>query len=127
MTRLIRFRFSLATLLIATAWSAVMVWANVTPRSCVVTVEPLVWGEPILQPERLEHPPMMFAHWGWPWDYAIGFWVPGCVPYVRSYAALAADAGVGVLLVVVLTCGSNQLLRRVGARLRRRKAVEEQP
>ena len=32
MTRLIRFRFSLATLLIAMAWSGVAVWMNVTPR-----------------------------------------------------------------------------------------------
>jgi hypothetical protein len=31
-TRLIRFRFSLATLLIAMAWSGVAVWVNVTPR-----------------------------------------------------------------------------------------------
>jgi hypothetical protein len=118
-THFLRFRFSLRTLLIAMAWSAVVVWMNVTPR--------------LDDPNYL--PGEFFpraVHYGWPWCYAWIFTVgrlPVQLPRLESRWpwsgwSLTGDVAVGVLLVVVLTWGSNQLLRRVGARLQRRSAAK---
>jgi hypothetical protein len=113
----------LATLLIAMAWSAVMVWMNTTPR--LTAAEP-----PFVRPRGMY---FHLANWGWPFKYTdtTAELLPEPRPRFPPFGitrpwALAGDVLVGVLLVVVLTWGSNQLLRRVGARLRRRKAVEEQ-
>jgi hypothetical protein len=121
-TKFLRFRFSLTTLLLAVAWSAVAVWINVTPRVTVAEAS-------IVRPRTVIS--FHLAHWGWPWDYAddLAEFLPDRVPRcpasgLTSYWALAGDAAVGVLLVVVLTWCSNQLLRRVGAKLRRRTAGE---
>lgn len=116
--KLPRFRFGLATLLIAMAWSAVAVWVNIRPRV-------VVWPE--LRPEGFA-----VAYYGWPWCYTF---VPlssaAKVPRFGNvhvlpwgYRALAEDAAVGVVLVVLLSWASSQLLRRAGARLRRRSAAK---
>jgi hypothetical protein len=127
-TKFLRFRFSLATLLLATAWSAVMVWINIMPR--------------LVDPDYLpgEFLPRL-VQYGWPWCYAWTFAVcrlPVQLPNLpvelpdlgaRLYWSgwsFTGDAGVGLLLVVVLTWASSQLLRRVTARLRRRTAGEQQ-
>ena len=103
MTRLIRFRFSLATLLIATAWSAVMVWMNVTPR---VTFVKLMYAT---------HSDVGYydARWGWPCDYAAyrafeRFLLPRLPSRGEFYRhAMLLDAVFGVLLVVGLTWASE--------------------
>jgi hypothetical protein len=116
--RFIRPQFSLATLLIAMAWSGVAVWVNITPR---------VRSEEIIN--IIDLPGVRFqyydARWGWPCYYA------GDSSTDRTslsqlpthgrihYRAMLLDAVVGVLLVVVLTWASSQLLRRVTSRLRR--------
>jgi hypothetical protein len=116
--RFIRPQFSLATLLIAMAWFAVVLWVNTTPRV-------VVW--PVLDPEGFA-----VAYYGWPWCYTF---VPlssaAKAPYFGNvhvlpygYRALAEDAAVGVVLVVVLAWVSSHLLRRLGARLRRRTVRE---
>ncbi|MCY2987006.1 MAG: hypothetical protein NTY19_03950 [Planctomycetota bacterium] len=117
-----RFQFSLATLLIAMAWSGVAVWMNTREHV-----------------ERLHIPDhdalkLCNVYRGWPWAYTravgdvgLGGDRPGNAENVGWWPwKLAGDAVVGVLFVAMLTWGSSQLLRRVGARLRRRKAVEEQ-
>jgi hypothetical protein len=120
-TRRIRFRFSLATLLLAVSWFAGAVWMNVTPRVDLVHI-----------PDHSALRILCTCH-GWPWTlhYGYDFLAPsGHLPLIPSGVwrcwALAGDIAVGLLLVVVLTWGSNQLLRRVGARLRRRSAAKEQ-
>jgi hypothetical protein len=125
-TRRLRFRFSLMTTLIAVAWSAVVVWGNLIPR----------FGETWYPLTRPSIGPCLDVAYGLPWKY-----VETCLPRdydwsllsrdepsrIDSYAALSGDIAVGLLLVVVLTWGSNQLLRRLGRRLRRRIAAKEQP
>jgi hypothetical protein len=109
--RFVRPQFSLATLLIAMAWSAAVVLVNVEPRI-------RHWSD--------------WATYGWPSDYA---WQVQefAVPHrfhpgeIISYRALAVDAAVGVLLVAVLTWGSTQLLRRVTSRLRRGRLPSSSP
>jgi hypothetical protein len=127
-TRLPRFRFSLMTLLLAITWSGVVAWMNVTPRldfSCFTNVE---YEDNGLPPESWSAPGA--AEYGWPWAYGLccGLFHPADelprlqMGMIGRYRALAGDVAVGVLLVAVLTWGSSQLLRRVGARLRRRPA-----
>jgi len=130
-TRLIRFRFSLATLLIAMAWSGVAVWVNVLPR--FRGFSHANFGDNGLPPESWSTPGA--AEYGWPLTYGLcyGFFdSPHDLPRLQAemisgYHALAGDVAVGLLLVVVLTWGSNQLRRRIGARLRRRTAGESKP
>lgn len=113
----IRFCFSL-TLLLAVAWSAVVVWMNVTPR---VTFEEYSF---LNAPGRMEIGEVRYLNWGWPYRYqsrctdALEVPPPGLDRW-----ALSADAGVGLLFVIASTWGSKQLLRRVEARLRRRPAL----
>jgi hypothetical protein len=119
--RFARPQFSLATLLIAMAWSAVVVWINTLPR---VTLRefpgPGISATPT--PSKLVgwHPSYIpLVTWGWPCGYRttiLNFRPPRTV----SAGALFTDAGVGLLLVVVLTWTSSLLLRRAGSRLRRR-------
>jgi hypothetical protein len=119
MARLARPQFSLATLVLAMAWSAVVVWLNVTPRLDFPNYVP---GD--LRIGKVEC--------GWPLGYAWIFatdplppQLPG--PELRWYWSgwsLTGDFVVGALLVVVLTWASNLLLRRVGARLQRRSAAK---
>jgi hypothetical protein len=114
-TRLIRFRFSLTTLLLAMAWCAAVVWINTLPR---VTVRERPFPETSGQ--------IRFVYWGWPCPYRSGLAdFPHVLPprLVSAWAwALSADAAVSLLLVGVLTWCSNQLLRRVG-----RSCRDEQP
>jgi hypothetical protein len=123
-TRRLRFRFSLLTMLIAVAWSAVVVWVNLMPR---------IVHERVLDLRGNGFLDQYLIRWGWPFPYSdsIAFYLypvselqPDTIDRPWS---LAGDIAVGLLLVVVLTWASNQLLRRVGARLRRRKAAKEQP
>jgi hypothetical protein len=122
-----RFRFSLVTLLIATAWSAVVVWINITPLGHTHSsyngqdFEGHHYGWPYTYGwTGHEHPDNPHLRYGWD-----GRMLPPSPNHeessirIVSYPNLPADAAAGVLLVVVLTWGSNQLLRRVGARLRR--------
>jgi hypothetical protein len=110
----VRFRFSLLTLLLAMAWSAVVVWMNTLVRveGLGLQVGSRRWTDSA----------------GWPLRYAEDIYLEGDRPFLfytgRWYAALVADSAIGILLVVVLTWVSNQLLRRVGARLRRRSAAK---
>lgn len=127
MNRRLRFRFSLMTLLIAMAWSAVVVWVNVTPR--FVGFSHVNYGDNGLPPESWRIPGV--AEYGWPWTYGLcyGFFdSPHDLPrlqaeIVSGYLALAGDATVGLLLIVVLTWTSSLLLRRVADRLRRAVAI----
>ncbi|MCY2987007.1 MAG: hypothetical protein NTY19_03955 [Planctomycetota bacterium] len=135
MSRLLRPQFSLATLLIAMAWSAGVVWVNVTPRldfSCFSNVEYEDNGfpsEPRSIPGAVEY--------GWPWTFALcyGLFHPTDelprrqMGMIGGYRELAGDFAVGVLLVSVLTWGSSHLLQHVESRLRRRSASKlgEQP
>jgi hypothetical protein len=113
--RRLRFRFSLATLLIAMAWSGGMVWMNVTPRV-----------ESSKGSETDERTVVAVLAYGWPCAY-FSFFAWYTLPRqprresmkIDSPWALAGDVVVGVLLVAVLTWGSTQLLRRVTSRLRR--------
>lgn len=115
MSRLLRPQFSLATLLIAMAWSAVMVWVNVTPHVTRYRVG--------IHASVVEI--------GWPWTYA---WClqtseDAIAPQRRIIKVIGSwpivsNAVVGVLLVAVLTWASSLLLRRVAARLRRRVTGE---
>ena len=120
MTKLPRFRFSLATMLLMMAWSAVVVWINITP--CVAYRD---------QPtETLE---LLTAYFGWPWAYALKIVLVGIggerppidqVDVTWWPWALAGDAVVGVLLVAMLTWGSGFVVRRVKHVFRR---VESPP
>jgi hypothetical protein len=120
----------LATLLIAMAWSGVVVWLNT--RSHVT--RPL--QQIILPADNLERPDdfMVVNDFGWPWDYTTfidSYPVSPRSARLRSQSNfenlgwsrwnLAGDAVVGVILVVVLTWASSQLLRRVTSRLRRNR------
>ena len=117
MSRRIRFRFSLATLLIAMAWSACVVWMNAP--GCVELMSTCdIIHEQFANAE---------AKYGWPWQWASRFELhtkpasadPGLF-VITSGPALAGDVAAGVLFVIALTWASGQLLRRVGVRLRRR-------
>jgi hypothetical protein len=116
--RFIRLQFSLATLLIAMAWSAVMVWLNTTPR--VWHVSHWVQGTKSMT---------VVTDFGWPWHYfrdtefdrnpALDLLILHD-PKQSNHWALVGDVAVGVLLVVAATWASRQLLRRVTSWLRRR-------
>jgi hypothetical protein len=114
-TRFIRPQFSLATLLIAMAWSGGMVWMNVTPRV-----------ESSKGSETDERTVVAVLAYGWPCAY-FSFFAWYTLPHqprqesmkIDSPWALAADVAIGLLLVAVLTWISSLLLRRVAARLRR--------
>jgi hypothetical protein len=133
MARFARPQFSLATLLIAMAWSAVVVWLGIEPR--FVGFSHVNFGDNGLPPESWRIPGA--AAYGLPWTYGLcyGFFdSPLDLPRLQAemicdYRALTGDITVGVLLIAVLTWGSSHLLRRVGARLRRRSASKlgEQP
>jgi hypothetical protein len=109
----------LATLLIAMAWSAVMVWLNTTPR--VWHVSHWVQGTKSMT---------VVTDFGWPWHYfrdiefdrnpALDLLILHD-PKQSNHWALAADVAVGVLLVAVLTWASSQLLRGVTSSLRRNR------
>jgi hypothetical protein len=122
--RFLRFRFILASLLLAVTWSGVAVWVNITPRFRGFTH--VTYGDNELPPESWS------AEYGWPWTYRLcnGFFdSPHDLPrlqaeMVSGYSALSGDIAVGLLLVAVLTWASSQLLRRVADRLRRRTAEE---
>ncbi len=123
---LFRFRFSLATLLLLVAWSAVALWMNVTPRVSSHQVAAGTWVFGVEVSEAFER---HVARWGWPCCYAADS------SFERAslsrlpprgqidYRALFLDIAVGVLLIGALTWGSSQVLRRVGVRLRRRSAL----
>jgi hypothetical protein len=117
LSHLARFRFSLLTLLLAVAWSAVAVRINVTPR---VTFEEYSFSYPNAS-GRIEFGELRYLNWGWPCRYRSRCTdVREIPPPDLDRWALSADAGVGLLLVVVLTWTSDKLLRRVTARLRPR-------
>jgi hypothetical protein len=92
--KLPRFRFSLATLLIAVTWSAVVVWMNVTPRA---------WERGVGRGYPLFYTSIFAIHY---FEYE-----PPC--YWDSWS-LAWDAVIALLLVVVLTWVSKFLLRHAG-------------
>jgi hypothetical protein len=125
-SRRLRFRFSLATLLITMAWSAVVVWINVTPRFALERLS-------VVGRHGHDQIGVYLIRWGWPFPYANSFvfWPVPLSDFppggIEAYWAFAGDVAVGVLLVAALTWGSNQLLRRVGTKLWRRKAAEELP
>lgn len=97
-TSRLRFQFSLATLLLLAMWSAVVFWLNT--RSQVTPIP----GHSLL-----------ILKFGCPWHYADfacdPVFDPGMERLHSDYDALAGDAVVGALLVVVLTWGSTFLLR----------------
>ena len=118
MSRLLRPQFSLATLLIAMAWSAVVLWLNTTPHQREPSFPVVLF-------------PKVFSQYGWPW---ICLWTirefQSLVDFSRLnlgeplhsgwyHWSLLGDIAVGLLLVVVLTWISSLLLRRVISRLRR--------
>jgi hypothetical protein len=104
-------QFSLRTLLIVVAWSAVVVWMNTTPH----------YSEASTSSSRVT--------FGWPWTYNLGYrfssesfysdarnryTVPKLPLYKRvNYWAVVADVAVGVLLVTALTAASEGVFRRV--------------
>lgn len=119
MTKLPRFRFSLATLLLVVSWSAVMLWMNTTP--CVVNRD---------QPtETLE---LLTAYYGWPWAYALKVVLVGIggeLPPISGVDvkwwpwALVGDAVVGVLLVALLTWALKYLWRHAKHVFRRAESL----
>ena len=124
MARFIRPQFSLATLLIAMAWSGVAVWVNITPRpvGCETWVD-------VSSPSKDVRLACGFAY-GWPWEcYSV--YMPLHPSEIRGpafepglYLNLPWNAAVGLVLVVVLTWISSLLLRRITAKLRRRATRE---
>ena len=112
--RFSRPQFSLATLLIAMAWSGVAVWMNTTLRVAVIPLG-TVCG-------------LTMVSWGWPFNYA-SYGVELSpqplrrLPHdgIESPWALAGDVAVGVLL----TWGSSQLLRRILSSVKRHFTVDE--
>ena len=129
MARFAQPQFSLATLLIAMAWSAGVVWVNVTPRRDFNSFSNVEYEDNGFPPESRSIPGA--AEYGWPWTFGscYGLFHPTDelprlqMEMIGRYRELAGDAGVGLLLVVVLTWISSLLLRRVTARLRRRPAL----
>jgi hypothetical protein len=114
-----RFQFSLLTLLLAVAWSAVVMWMNVMPR---VTVAERPHAS---LPRTVCYLDVYLAQWGVPFQYAEEFALvsPDQLPrYPRhdliNFWALAGDLASGLLLVVALTWGSNQLRRLRLSRVR---------
>ena len=102
MTKLARFRFSLATMLLMVAWSAAVVRMNTTPRFTVIEIfAPKGYTGNLPGPYTLRG-------YGWPW---------ACASYRThlewSCRALVGDAVVAVLLVTVLTWSSRHLWRRI--------------
>ncbi len=126
MARFARPQFSLVTLLIAMAWSAGVVWVNVTPRLDFNSFSNVEYEDNGFPPESRSIPGTV--EYGWPWTFGscYGLFHPTDdlprlqMEMIGRYRELAVDIAVGLLLVVVLTWASNQLLRRVEARLRRR-------
>jgi hypothetical protein len=118
----VRFRFSLSTLLLAATWTAVVVWMNATPRRLTF--------EDYVDPEGYPRVHHYYNRYGFPWIYASEFFLGRrSRPIMQhgsrtsDYSALAGDIALGLLLVVVLTAGSNRVLRRVEARTRHRPAL----
>jgi len=98
-----RFRFRLGILLLAVAWSVIVVWLNVTPLQINTT--------PFKIFEAYD-----FQRYGWPFVYLGRPDVRGQHPAkadVWDSQALAKDAIVGIVLVVVVTRASADLLRCV--------------
>jgi hypothetical protein len=126
-TKPYRFRFSLATLLLAVVWSAGVVWLNTTPRVMIVKIPEASGKDPLGRPWHQMLIPI--AQWGWPWVYAGTFQrrpLPRCPPGITAPWALVGDVAVGSLLVAVLTWASSLLLRRVGIAAFVRKDVPRQ-
>lgn len=104
-------QFSLRTMLIVVAWSAVVVWMNTTPH----------YSEDSRWLSRVK--------FGWPWTYDSGYHFSAKsfysdprnrysfpeLPLYKSdnYWALVSDVAVGVLLVTALTVASEGAFRRV--------------
>jgi hypothetical protein len=114
--RRLRCRFSLATLLVAVMWSAVVLWLDTSP------------GEVPGKINEAFGPGYRWLHYGWPFTYA---WyvtrlrvTPTGLPFAWHSWALVADVAIGLLFVVVLTWTSSLLLRRITARLRRRSTAK---
>jgi hypothetical protein len=120
-TRFVRFRFSLATLLLVLTLSAVVLWLN--------TRSQVTHGEIALTDLQTGTQTVGNASLGWPWCFAVFFSMSTSeIEQVEfSYSALAYDAVVALLLIVVLTWASNQLLRRVTSRLRRGRFPADSP
>jgi hypothetical protein len=124
--RFIRPQFSLATLLIAMAWSAVAVWMNTTPYLLERWDHPSTSANVIhVDYSKSKNVTRPFGC-GWPWTFAWAstfYRLSGSDrfrPYMWwNYGRLVGDAAAGVLLVAVLTWTSSLLLRRIGSRLRR--------
>ena len=117
MTRLAHFRFSLGTLLLAVAWSAVVVWLNITAGEVQVDDPNAPFG-----------PGYRWLHYGWPWTYA---WdvcrlhvPPNGVHFAWYSWVLVLDTVVGILIVAVLTWASGYLSRRVKHVYRRVKSPQ---
>ena len=106
----VRFRFSLGMLLIAMAWSAVVVWPNTRLNELPIGT-------------TTEQMKLRLTELGWPWKYSMLVADSNGVTYrsliAADYWTMAADAAFGILLVVMLTWATSLLLRRVTARLRR--------
>jgi hypothetical protein len=124
-----RLQFSLATLLLLVTWSAALLSMNVLPR---VSLYKVAAGGMDFGFEVSEDFERHVARWGWPCRYAVDSSLERASlsrlpPHGQiDYRALFLDTAVGVLIVAALTWATNQLLRRVGARLRRRSAAKEQ-
>ncbi len=113
-----RFQFSLRKLMLAVAWSAVVMSVNLIPR----------FGETAYPLTRPSIGPTLAVAYGLPWKY-VETYHPRDYDWsllsrdepsrVDSYPALSGDIAVGLLLVAVLTWASSLLLRRVTSRLRR--------
>jgi len=103
-TRLPQIRFSLATLLLAVVWSAVVVWLNTTAGEVRVDDPNAPFG-----------PGYRWLHYGWPLAYACDVCrinvPPNGVHFGWYPWALVGDVVVGVLLVTVLTWGSGFVVR----------------
>lgn len=104
MTKLPRFRFSLATLLLLVSLSAVVVWLNATAGEVRVDDPNAPFG-----------PGYRSLHYGWPltyaWDVCRINAPPNGVHFVWYSWALVFDTAVGILLVAMLTWGSGFLVR----------------
>jgi hypothetical protein len=105
-TKLARFRFSLAALLLLVMWSAVVLWLNTTPGEVRENNPNVAFG-----------PGYRWLHYGWPltyaWDVCRLYAPPNGVHFAWYSWALVVDTVVGILLVAVLTWGSGDLWRRV--------------
>ena len=109
MNGFIRFRFSLATLLLAVAWSAIVIRIEATPVVTLQLLFPRPNSPPIM---NHDHGPthLPWVHLGWPFWYASG--IKGLPLHTRPWA-LAADATFGAVLVAALTWVSGCLWRGI--------------